>query len=277
MSNLILHCGAHGATRNDIDAVATPAPTGSHVAVPHAHLLDLVHNHIETAGFTIAAEAYGLHTKGDILGANFFALIELEQGGDGHSLTIGLRNSHSQQFAASIAIGSRVFVCDNLAFSGEVKIARKHTQHILRDLPQCVAAAVGRINQVRVAQDERIAAYKATTLAVRDSDHLLIELLRARAVPASHIGQVLREYEAPRHEEHLGEQGERTLWTLFNAVTEASTKGTNVFDLSRKTQALHGVCDAAAGIIGTVAKTAQEIATDAGVEDADFEEVRIAA
>jgi hypothetical protein len=28
-----------------------------------------------------------------------------------------------------------VFVCDNLAFSGEIKIARKHTRFIVRDLP----------------------------------------------------------------------------------------------------------------------------------------------
>jgi hypothetical protein len=72
-----------------------------------------------------------------------------------------------------------VFVCDNLAFSAEIIIARKHTVFIERDLPQLVSAAMGRLGEVRQHQDERIALYKETTL----SDTLAHDLM-IRAVDA---------------------------------------------------------------------------------------------
>ena len=62
---------------------------------------------------------------------------------DDYGLVIGLRNSHDKSFPASIALGSGVFVCDNLAFSAEVTIARRHTRFIERDLPRVVHTAVG--------------------------------------------------------------------------------------------------------------------------------------
>lgn len=265
---LFLHCGGYKADRDAVYNVRTPAANGNHVPVPHAYLLEQVEKHIEASGYGIAQAAFGLHSKGDVEGANFFGLIELDAQEDGYGLCIGLRNSHAMQFAASIAIGSRVFVCDNLAFSGEVKIARKHTLNILRDLPQCVSAAVGQITDQRVSQATRIEAYKQRVLTQHESDHLLIEFLRNRAVPASDIGKVLSEYDNPRHEEHLGRDGQHTVWTLFNAVTEASTKGSNPFLLSRRTQALHGVCDSAAGVLSR-GRTLQ--AALAQVEDTEFE------
>ena len=44
---------------------------------------------------------------------------------------------------AGLAVGAAVFVCDNLSFSGEVRLARKHTAHFERDLPQLVGRTIG--------------------------------------------------------------------------------------------------------------------------------------
>jgi hypothetical protein len=273
--NLILHVGGYHCERDAVYNVATPAAVGGHHPIPHAALLEQVEKHIASSGYGIKQAAFGLHdrpdphAKGEIIpGSNFFGLLELDAREDGYGLCIGLRNSHNAQFAASIAIGSRVFVCDNLAFSGEVKIARKHTVHITRDLPQCVSAAVGRITDQRVAQAQRIEAYKRTVLSVEKADHLLIEFLRNRAVNASDIGKVLAEYDNPSHPEHLGVDGQHTVWTLFNAVTEASTKHTNVWQLGRRTQALHGVCDSAAGVLSGQRQLAAALDD---VEDVEFE------
>lgn len=275
MSNLMLHAGGYKADVNAVFNVKTPKPSGDHYPVAHAHLLEQVRKHIKTSGYEIVDEAFGLHDHGGIVGANFFGLIELagNEERDGYGLMIGLRNSHAKVFAASIAIGSRVFVCDNLAFSGEVKIARKHTVNIARDLPQCVSAAVGRIADQRVAQAQRIAAYKQKVLATPDADHLIVELLRNRALPSSDVGKVVKEFDEPTHVEHLNERGERTVWTLFNAITEASTKGSNIFNLSRRSQALHGICDSASGVLAGRTLAARL----ADIEDAEFTDVAVAA
>ena len=80
-------------------------------------------------------------------------------------LVIGLRNSHDKSFPSALALGNRVFVCDNLAFSGEIKLSRKHTKNISRDLPGLVTKAVGRLADLRQFQAKRIEAYKAADLS----------------------------------------------------------------------------------------------------------------
>lgn len=275
-SKLIVHCGGHHVGLDNVYDVRTPSATATHHPIPHAHLYELARKHITQAGYQVVAEQHALHTINDkftkqpVEGANWFALIELEGNEDGYGLVIGLRNSHAQAFSASIAIGSRVFVCDNLAFSGEVQIARKHTRYIFRDLPQVVGAAVGQINAQRVAQAERISAYQQKQLSVAEADHLFVELLRARSIASSDIWPALQEFDKPKHLEHLGANGEHTVWTAVNAVTEAVTKGSNVFALSKKTQALHGVCDSFAGVqVGRRPLLRERLAE---VEDAEYRE-----
>jgi hypothetical protein len=45
---------------------------------------------------------------------------------DGVNLAVGLRSSIDKSIALQWCCGSRVFVCDNLAFSAETQITRKH-------------------------------------------------------------------------------------------------------------------------------------------------------
>jgi len=53
------------------------------------------------------------------------------------ALVVGLRNSHDKSFPAGLVIGASVLVCDNLSFSGEVRLARKHTYPIIATLRGC--------------------------------------------------------------------------------------------------------------------------------------------
>jgi len=62
-----------------------------------------------------------------------------------YQYVLGLRNSNNKRFAAGMVIGIAPFVCDNLAFSGEVKLARKHTVHIKRDLPMMIDEKLDRL------------------------------------------------------------------------------------------------------------------------------------
>ena len=62
-----------------------------------------------------------------------------------YQYVLGLRNSNNKRFAAGMVIGIAPFVCDNLAFSGEVKLARKHTVYIKRDLPMMIDEKLDRL------------------------------------------------------------------------------------------------------------------------------------
>lgn len=159
------------------------------------------------------------------------------------ALVVGLRNSHDRTFPAGLVLGASVFVCDNLSFSGEVGLARRHTAHVGRDLPQLVGRAIAGLGDLRRRQEERFARYRQHELTDGAAHDLVVRGLDARVVPVTRLPLVLREWREPRPPEFR--EG-RTAWRLFNAFTEG-LKG-NLDALPRRTQALHGLLDAACGL-----------------------------
>jgi len=112
---------------------------------------------------------------------------------EGFGLVVGVRNSHDKSFPAALVLGASVFVCDNLSFSGEVRLARKHTAHIERDLPHLVERAVGMLSDLRNTQERRFAAYQAQELPETGAHDLIIQALDSRVIPVTRIPEVLRE------------------------------------------------------------------------------------
>jgi hypothetical protein len=241
-TNLILHCGANNVEREQLLRVATPPRTSTWVPIPHARLLSCVQDSLTRAGLTIVHEAHGLTRDG----GRYFGLLQVANGDSApdFGLVVGLRNSHDKSFPAGLVVGATIFVCDNLSFSGEVRLARKHTVYVERDLPQLVGRAVGRLGEQRHSQAQRFAAYKRQEIGDREAHDLMIRALDARVLPVTRLPKILQEWRQPRHQEfHEGKTG----WRLFNAFTEM-LKG-NLEDLPRRTQALHGLLDTACGLV----------------------------
>jgi hypothetical protein len=249
-ANLILHCGANAVRRERVAEVVTPPRTDSWVPIAHHQLLAGVQESLGRSGLHVVTEAHGLTKDGN----RYFGLLQVANGTnpDGFGLVVGIRNSHDKTFPAALVLGASVFVCDNLSFSGQVKLARKHTAHIERDLPQLVERAVGMLSDLRNTQERRFATYQTHELTDSGAHDLIIQALDSRIVPVTKIPDVLQEWREPRHAEFR--EG-RTAWRLFNAFTEI-LKG-NLGELPRRTQALHGLMDSTCGMVlpGTVYKT----------------------
>lgn len=246
-ANLYLHCGANHVERGQLALVATPQRTATWVPIPHDRLLAQVLGTLERGGLHVVSEAHGLTRDGQ----RYFGLLQVANGHnpDDFGLVVGLRNSHDKRFPAGLVVGASVFVCDNLSFSGEVKLARKHTAHVERDLPQLVGRAVGRLTDLRGRQEQRFAAYKQQEIGDREAHDLIVRGLDARVVPVTRVPDVLAEWRQPRHPEF---RDGKTGWRLFNAFTEA-LKG-NLEALPRRTQALHGLMDPACGLVAAAEK-----------------------
>jgi hypothetical protein len=238
--NLILHCGASSVPRPSIGRVSTPRPTESWTPIPHNLLVEQVEKTLYFNGIQVVGEAHSLTREGD----RYFGLLEVRNGNDtgDYGWVLGLRNSHDKTFPAGIVAGAAVFVCDNLSFSGEVRIARKHTRHILRDLPELVQGAVGNLMERWFMQDNRIAAYKSRSITDKAAHDLIIRACDVGACTNRHIPLVLGEWREPTHEEFEI----RNLWSLFNAFTEV-LKG-SLAVLPDRTQALHGLFDHHVGL-----------------------------
>jgi hypothetical protein len=243
MPNLVLHCGARQVARRDVEEAATPPASATWVPVAHHRLLDLVEATLSGSSMTVASEAHALW--GD--GLRYFGLLEIVNGEphEDYGLVIGVRNSHDKSFPAAIALGSSVFCCDNLAFSAEVSIARRHTRFIERDLPRIVHTAVGRLADMRGQQDERIQSYKEMQLTDPAAHDLVIRAVDANVLPVTQVPEVLQEWRTPSHDEFTVDG--KTLWRFHNAMTHV-WKGRNLAALPRRSQALHGLLDAVCGL-----------------------------
>ena len=112
MVNLILHCGARHVERRVVEKAPTPRSSETWVPVPHHRLLEQVESTVVGSGLTVVNQAHALWNDG----LRYFGLLEVANGEshDDYGLVIGLRNSHDKSFPAAIAMGSCVFVCDNL-------------------------------------------------------------------------------------------------------------------------------------------------------------------
>jgi hypothetical protein len=243
MVNLVLHCGARHVERRAVDEAHTPAASETWVPIPHHRLLEQVESTLVAGGMKIQNEAHALWTGG----LRYFGLLEITNGRpyEDYGLVIGLRNSHDKTFPAAIALGSAAFVCDNLSFSAEVTIARRHTRFIERDLPRVVHTAIARLSDMRGKQDERILTYKETELTDPEVHDLVIRAVDANVLPVTQVPAVLEEWRAPTHEEFA--VNGKTVWRFHNAMTHV-WKGRNLAALPRRSQALHGLLDSVCGL-----------------------------
>ena len=212
--SLVLHRGGWSAGMPELQAVPVPEATDSYVPVPYSRFVEEVKLQLPRFGLWLSREEYGLASGG----RQMFGVMSCRNGraDSDYCLAIGLRSSYDRSLSVGLVAGTRVFCCDNLAFSGEVQAARKHTVNVLRDLPDMVYRMLGAVSRERPRLDGEVQAMKDRLLSTPEAHHLLIEALRNRALTAARLTRVLREWEHPRHEEFEP----RSAWSLLNAFTE---------------------------------------------------------
>jgi hypothetical protein len=216
MNSLALHSGGWEATKADLAAVPVPEETDSYVPVPYARLVEEVEMHIPRFGLAIAEERFALARDGQ----QMFGVLTCRNGNDhaNYALALGLRSSYDRSLSVGLVAGSRVFCCDNLAFSGEASAARKHTVHVFRDLPDLIYRMLMKVSSMQDRIHQEIAAMRDQEISAETADHLMVEAVRTNVLPASQLPRVMEAWERPLHTEFLP----RTAWSLFNAFTEVA-------------------------------------------------------
>ena len=236
--NFMIHCGGAHVERGQLVNYEAPAPTQSYKPIQHLDYANMVMDTIEGFDFRIGEEGHAVGRSGN----HYFGMAELRYADseDDFALVTGWRSSYDKTLSAGFVVGSQVFVCDNLCFSGDINIGRKHTTNILADLPSLLWNAVAQIVPMRDRQLRRINAYKEEKVSDSNLNDLVVEAYREGVIPARQVGPVIDQFYAPKHEEFV-ENG-RTLWTAFNGFTEI-LKGSSIWNLPERTSALHTLCD----------------------------------
>lgn len=256
-SKLMLHCGGLIATREQVSAVVTPAGTETWQPVPHIQVVTRVEEALGNFNMRVVSSAFALAKEG----TRFFGLMQVamqdrEQAKD-YGYVVSLRNAHDKAWKIMMGVGSSAFVCDNLAFSTEIQVTRKHTNRALIDLPNCVGRAAGQLAERWNDQGKRIEAYKTHELSDSQANDLIIRAYEGGVAPITLLPDVIKEWKTPRHPEFK----ERTAWSLFNAFTECLKPNANnsrgsVWELPKRTTILHGLMDTQVGLMGKETKIA---------------------
>lgn len=230
----MLHAGASPVDYAALRELAVPHPTTTHVPIPHFRVVDLVAHALGYYGHEVTEQHFGVTPDG----MRFFGVLCLKSPYTGYSDTVGLRNSHDKKFPVGISFGSRVFVCDNLAFAGDHVIKRKHTANLKRDLPGLIGEIVEPLAIQREAQKVRIDRYQATDVSEQAADHAIMEMFRRDVIGVQKIADVHEQWQRPTHV-----WGDKTGWRLFNAATFALTG--KVAENPKATAELHTIIDEA--------------------------------
>lgn len=214
MSESTLIANSGKLNRDQLDLIPTPIGTETHRPVPHNEVVKAL---VETLGFrhiAVVRDEYAVSRDG----MKMFGVMELDQGMHGARFALGIRNSHDKSLRLAVTVGYRVFVCENLAFSGDFSpVLAKHSKNF--SLQNALAVGVDAMQRNFKPMVEAVDRWRDCQLS-----DVAARLIIYRAF-------VEGELEAPRHLDRVvhnlyfnpeyEEFAPRTMWSLSNAFTSS--------------------------------------------------------
>jgi len=217
---LILHKGAIEVSRSDLHRAITPEGTKSWFPVAHHVVIDTVEQKIAQAGYQIKQSRYALARDDQ----RMFATLDLTAPlAHGSSLAVGIRNSTDKSFPLGFAAGSRVFVCDNLAFRSELMVSRKHTRFGEVRFVEAITLAVQSLACFQSSEAGRIKQMMETLLTDDMALAWMVRGMERGVISSRRLPELLKEWREPSYPEFEP----RTVWSLYNAFTAVLTAKRN--------------------------------------------------
>lgn len=231
--SLLMHCGGNYAELNDLRSVPVPEETDTYKPVNHWDLAvnlqkisrDLLPDH------ELAQHQYGLARDGK----QMFGVHTYREGPDDPlGLSIGFRNSYDKSMSVGIAIGASVFVCDNLALTGEIAFMRRHTTNVWPDLEELIVTTIYRSRGNFHHIEADAGRMKSVALGNDDAFRWMGLLFGKKILSPRQLPVVNGDWLHPAHEEFKN----RDLWSFYNACTQA-LKSCSPAKIMEKHIALH--------------------------------------
>jgi len=205
-------------SRDELSSIEAPSGEGRWNPISHISVVEHAVEFLNKSGMVIVEEQHAVQVnKKTGLQENYFGVLKLQSTRSDYQTAIGIRNSNAKKFAASFAIGSSVFVCDNMCFYGEAVVKARHTLNVHETLGTRIGNAVGTILDLEAEQDNEVNRLKEIDMNNAKADHLIMCAARDSIISPNRILPVSKEWREPRHDEFKP----RNAWSLFNAFTEA--------------------------------------------------------
>lgn len=199
--------------------------------VHHSDFITVVKEAVTAVGMNIIKQEFVLAGKNQ---EKMFGVFDLNHGSSELCWSIGLRNSMDKSLSLSLTSGTRVFVCENLCFSGDFLIVKRHTSSL--DIDELAFMAFRAMRQMipRLQKFQKWhEGLRNFSLPTKDMKILLVEIMTQMVIPPSKFCQFNNLY----HNVY-----DNTLWGLHECCTDV-LKGSNLLTLPKKNKLLNGIID----------------------------------
>jgi hypothetical protein len=203
--------------RPELGQISVPEATPTHKPIPHHTIVEAL---VETLSFRhigVVNEEYAVSSDG----MKMFGVLDLETQMDGCRFSIGIRNSHDKSLRLGLTAGIRVFVCSNMAFSGDfTPVLAKHSKSF--NLIDTLAIGVDRIQRNFEPMQRQVEGWRQAQITDERAKLIFYSAFvdGNLEAPRSLLPEVHRLYFEPQYPEF----SPRTMWSLSNAFTSAFKK-----------------------------------------------------
>ena len=215
MTEILMHRGGELVTKDQLDLIPLPEQTESYMPVSHYHLADkfLTISQDILRDYALVGESYGIARQGSQL----FAVLKFENEKAEIGLSIAFRNSYDHSMALGMAIGASVFVCDNLALSGEIVVMKKHTKNVWNELEETAIATIykSQKNYEQIVCDA--GTMRCLPMGNNEAFRTMGLLFGNDVISPRQLTVLKDEWLKPSHQEFEP----RNLWSFYNAATES--------------------------------------------------------
>jgi hypothetical protein len=183
MSQLIVHtAGGQRVSYDDLANLPVPQGTQTWHPVSHKSVFDAVTDTLQGQGYAIVKADMATSNNGHRFFSTLTLQTHLADGGGGVSLAVGIRNSTDKSLPLGFCAGNRVFVCDNLAFSAELMVRRKHTRFGRFRFAEAIDSSVKGLAAFAEAEKCRIERLKNTPLTEDRALALMVHSMEAGVI-----------------------------------------------------------------------------------------------
>lgn len=204
------HCGTVKVERGFLSRIGTPQGTDTFQPIAHSTLVDTIEEALSYRRISIVKSEFAVSKDG----MKCFGLLEVNHELDDLRFAIGLRNANDKSMRLGLVAGYRVFICDNMAFSGDFNPLKvKHTKNL--DLIESVSMGIDRIQRNWTPLKEAIQVKKDTVIAENDAKMFIYDAFTKGKFPVSLFKSV--------HTDYFGKD-DPTVWGMENSFTESFKK-----------------------------------------------------
>jgi hypothetical protein len=218
---LSAHADTNLVTRETLRALPAVVGTDTFKPVAHIELIETLERKLNDRSIQIIREQYAMSKDG----MKLFGTLDLTLDGvEGMGASLGMRTANNREMALQMIAGMRVFVCDNMAFSGEtIILRRKHTSGL-----NLIGELANALNQYEIHYRKlkaEIGDLRDYGMSDRDAKVMIHDIFAKQIMPVRYMPEVSDVYFTQfvqSDEPQFAAFRNRSAWSLLNSFTEVA-------------------------------------------------------